>query len=208
MLAFTKDTISKIGATLDFFNIMTYDLMNRRDNVTKHHTGIELSLDSINAYLEAGVPPEKANLGFAFYVKWFKTDPDGGCKENPVGCKTAMMEDPVNGRDLGQAGQFAWCDDVPLALENSFKKAMQGAMWDDVQGGNYYLDREENIFWSWDAPYVITKKIPLILEEKKLGGVFSWGLGEDSPKWEHLKALTAGLLEYSKSANPRIKDEL
>jgi GH18 family chitinase len=201
MLAFTKDTISKIGATLDFFNIMTYDLMNRRDNVTKHHTGIELSLDSINAYLEAGVPPEKANLGFAFYVKWFKTDPDGGCKENPVGCKTAMMEDPVNGRDLGQAGQFAWCDDVPLALENSFKKAMQGAMWDDVH-------REENIFWSWDAPYVITKKIPLILEEKKLGGVFSWGLGEDSPKWEHLKALTAGLLEYSKSANPRIKDEL
>jgi GH18 family chitinase len=208
MLAFTKTTIPEIDASLDFFNIMTYDLMNRRDNVTKHHTGIELSLDSINAYLASGVPPEKANLGFAFYVKWFKTDPHGGCKRNPIGCKTALMEDPVTGGDLGQAGQFAWCDDVPSELEKSFKKALKDAMWDDVQGGNYYFDIEENLFWSWDEPYVISKKIPLIVEGKKLGGVFSWGLGEDGTKWEHLKALTAGVLEHKMKLDPRIKDEL
>jgi GH18 family chitinase len=90
MLAFTKHTIPQIDSSLDFWNIMSYDLMNRRDNVTKHHTGIDLSLDSVDAYLEAGVPPEKANLGFAFYIKWFKTDPDGGCEKHPVGCKAAL----------------------------------------------------------------------------------------------------------------------
>lgn len=208
MLAFTKDTIPKISASLDFFNIMTYDLMNRRDNMTKHHTGIDLSLEAIDAYLRNGVPTEKANLGFAFYVKWFKTDPNGGCRGNPIGCKTALMEDPETGGDLGRAGQFAWCDDVPSELERSFEKALKRALWDDVQGGNYYFDADENMFWSWDAPYVIEKKIPQIFEEKKLGGIFVWGLGEDSPKWEHLEALTSGFLEHSKTASPHIKDEL
>ena len=58
-----------ISASLNFFNVITYDLMNRRDNVIKHHTGIKQSLNVINAYEERGVPAEKMNLGFAFYIK-------------------------------------------------------------------------------------------------------------------------------------------
>ena len=122
MLAFTSDTIPAISQSLDFFNVMTYDLMNRRDNVTKHHTGIELSLDSINTYRRMGVPSEKLHLGFAFYLKWFKTDPAGGCEQNPIGCKTALMEDPVTGADLGQAGAFSWHDPVPDDLLNSYER--------------------------------------------------------------------------------------
>ena len=67
MMAFTKATIPAINASLDFFNVMTYDLMNGRDSVTKHHTGIKSSLVSIEAYEERGVPLSKMNLGFAFY---------------------------------------------------------------------------------------------------------------------------------------------
>ena len=122
MLAFTKDTIPAISRSLDFFNIMTYDLMNRRDDVTKHHTGIELSLDSINAYEELGVSCEKMNLGFAFYIKWYKTDPAGGCDKNVIGCKTALMEDPMTGADLGKAGAFAWHDPVPEEVSASYKR--------------------------------------------------------------------------------------
>jgi GH18 family chitinase len=211
MLAFTKDTIPKINASLDFFNIMTYDLMNRRDNITKHHTGVELSLDAISAYIENGVPPEKANLGFAFYVKYFKTDPNGGCKKYPVGCKTTLMEDPVNGGDLGQTGGFSYHDSVPSEVDISFKKALEGSKYDDVQGGNYFWDPEENIWWTWDTPEAIAKKFPLIVEKKKLGGVFAWGLGEDAPEWQHLKTLTASVKKYSKSleaGGPRMKIEL
>jgi GH18 family chitinase len=219
MLAFTKETIPKISASLDFFNIMTYDLMNRRDNITKHHTGVKLSLDAIDAYLENGVSPEKANLGFAFYVKWFKTDPDGECSQKPVGCKTVLMEDPKTGADLGQAGGFSWHESVPAEVDHSFKNALSHGVYDVENGGYYYWDAKENIWWTWDTPGAILKKFPLIIEEKKLGGVFPWGLGEDAWDWTHLKALNEGVKKYGLGATgewkrrrhsslPNWKDEL
>ncbi|CAL3965724.1 unnamed protein product [Diplocarpon coronariae] len=201
MLAFTNLTVPLISQSLDFFNIMTYDLMNRRDVVTKHHTGVQLSLDAINIYLENGLPPEKAHLGFAFYVKWFKTDPGASCSSNLPFCKTTLMEDPETGADLGQAGAFSWVDNVPSELEHSFMKALEYGRYDAVFGGHYYWDELENIWWTWDTPDAILKKFPLIVQEKKLGGVFAWGLGEDSKNWAHLKALTAGFQKHRQGAS-------
>jgi chitinase len=40
---------------------MSYDLMNRRDNVTKHHTSVVGSSETIEHYLAIGAPPEKMN---------------------------------------------------------------------------------------------------------------------------------------------------
>lgn len=211
MLAFTAETVPDISATLDFMNIMTYDMMNRRDNVTKHHAGVKLSLEAVDAYLGNGLPPEKANIGFPFYVKWFKTDPNATCELNPIGCKTALMEDPETGADLGKAGQFAWCDDVPPELSKSFQKAMQEGEYDDANGGHYYWDPEEDLWWSWDTPKSISRKLPEIVREKQVGGVFAWGLGEDSRDWSHLKALTDGVRRIWRShgnESERERDEL
>jgi GH18 family chitinase len=206
MLGFTPQTVPAITASLDFFNIMTYDLMNRRDQDIKHHTGLQLSLQSVDAYLANGVTPDKANLGFAFYVRWFKTDDsDGGCARNPIGCKAALMEDPETGADLGKAGAFSWHDQVPTELAVSFDKALAGGQYDNKGGGHYFWDSQEDIFWSWDTPEAIIRKIPSIVQEKKLGGVFAWGLGEDAPRFAHFRALTAAL---EGSARPMIKQEL
>ena len=120
MLAFTAATVPFIDASLDFWNIMTYDLMNRRDNVTKHFTGAQLSLDSINAYEKRGVPASKMNLGFGFYVKYFKTLPHGGCDRNPIGCKVPLYEDPRTGADLGGRGGFSYHDGVPEDVKASY----------------------------------------------------------------------------------------
>lgn len=198
MIAFTKETIPAIISSLDFFNVMTYDLMNRRDTITKHHTGLQLSIDSINAYLENGVPSEKIHLGFAYYVKWFKTanSHNAECAEHPIGCQAALMEDPSTGADLGQAGAFSWHDQVPSELTTSFERAKLSGEYDAVQGGYYFWDSEENIFWSWDTPEAIQKKFPAIVDEKQLGGVFAWGLGEDAPDFSHLKATVASLQHY------------
>ncbi|KAH8600928.1 42 kDa endochitinase-like protein [Bisporella sp. PMI_857] len=193
MLAFTMKTVPEIDKSLDFWNIMTYDLMNRRDNITKHHSGAKVSLDGINAYLTNGVPPEKVNLGFGFYVKWYKTDPEGGCQAHPVGCKTLLMEDPVTGADLSRAAAFSWHDEVPIKLEESFNKAMADPQYDEEGGGTYYWDAKENIFWSWDDEYAIQRKVPFVKERKGLGGAFAWGLGEDAPAWNHLRALDNAL---------------
>ncbi|KAL4962683.1 glycoside hydrolase family 18 protein [Aspergillus stella-maris] len=191
MLAFTSETIPLINPSLDFYNIMTYDLMNRRDSITKHHTGIQNSLTAINAYTAAGVPAQKANLGFAFYVKWFKTDPNANCNENPLGCRTVLMEDPSTGADLGQAGAFSWIDAVPGELSQSFERALNEGEYDSLGGGYFYFDPTENIFWSFDTPEAIVRKVPIVVEDKGLSGVFAWGLGEDAPGFAHLQALTS-----------------
>lgn len=197
MIAFNNETMSQISVSLDFFNVMAYDLMNRRDDVTKHHTGIELSMEAVKNYLEKGIPSEKLNLGFAYYVKWFQTSPDGGCDIDPVGCKTVLMEDPVTGADLGCSGAFAWDDDVPPELAASFERALAGGRYDSRGGGHYFWDSDEDIWWTWDTPEAIQRKFPAIVEKKNLGGVFAWGLGEDGADWRHLKALTAEMKRYS-----------
>ncbi|OAL51012.1 42 kDa endochitinase-like protein [Pyrenochaeta sp. DS3sAY3a] len=190
MLAFTSSKIPEIMESVDFLNIMTYDLMNRRDNITKHHTGVNLSLEAVETYLTRGVPPEKANLGLAFYVKWFKTAPDANCHLDPVGCQTELMEDPESGGDLGKAGAFSWHDAVLSELAPSFNKARERGQYDDIGGGYYFWDEDERLFWSWDTSEAIQKKLPSIVTAKGLGGVFAWGLGEDAPEFEHLKAAT------------------
>ncbi|KAF1998860.1 glycoside hydrolase family 18 protein [Amniculicola lignicola CBS 123094] len=196
MLAFTSTTIPSIMSSVDFLNIMTYDMFNRRDNVTKHHTGLQLSLEAIDAYLDRGVPPEKANLGFAYYTKWYRTLPNSSCSSNPIGCPTELMENPLTGGDLGKAGAFSWHDSVPADFAVSWSKALAYGQYDEEGGGHYYWDGDENLWWTWDTPDAILKKYPRIVEERKLGGVFAWGLGEDGDRYEHLQATTKGYREW------------
>jgi GH18 family chitinase len=188
MLAFTPSHIPTIMKSVDFLNIMTYDLMNRRDNVTKHHTGLKDSLEAIDAYVTSGVELSKTNLGLAFYVKWFKTDVAARqeCKARPVGCPAALMEDPETGADLGKAGAFSWHDDVPAELRVSFEKALKEGTYD--KDGYFYFDAEEDLFWSFDTPDAIRRKVTQIRKKRAIGGVFAWGLGEDAPEFTDLRA--------------------
>ncbi|KAI1620638.1 glycoside hydrolase superfamily [Exophiala viscosa] len=212
MIAFTHGAVPKIDASLDFWNVMTYDLMNRRDNVTKHHAGISASLASVDAYLERGVPSGKVNIGLAFYVKWFRTGPTSECTEKLIGCPTLLLEDPDTGADLGRAGAFCWVDEVPSDLTASFAKAMDNGRYDFNGGGQYYYDSEEHIFWSWESTESVARKATALVRTRKIGGVFAWGLGEDSKDWSHLKTLTAAyqvLGSPSRSGHESLrKDEL
>ncbi|KAI1840309.1 hypothetical protein JX266_013486 [Neoarthrinium moseri] len=195
MLAFTPETEPSIMASVDFLNVMTYDLMNRRDIVTKHHTGVQLSLEAIDQYIKNGAPAEKLNLGFAFYVKYFRISRkhQGQCATRPVGCATGLMEDPETGGDLGKTGGFSWHDDVPGDVKESFAKALAGGSYDDNGGGYYFYDNKEGIWWTFDTPTAIVSKFPSIVRTKHLGGVFAWGLGEDAPEFRHLRAVNRGL---------------
>ncbi|KAJ4984401.1 Chitinase 1-like protein 1 [Stagonosporopsis vannaccii] len=104
MIAFTPETGPKIWPSVDHVNIMSYDLMNRRDNITAHHTSVTGSLDSVKNYLAIGAPAEKINLGFAYYAKYFTTA--GDCSAAPLGCPIVPAEDPVTGKDTLTSG--AW----------------------------------------------------------------------------------------------------
>ncbi|KAI0506681.1 glycoside hydrolase family 18 protein [Xylaria bambusicola] len=204
MLAFTSDTLPQIMQSLDFLNVMTYDLMNRRDTVTKHHTGVRASLASLNVYMSSGAPPENLNLGFAFYVKYFRTEGSNSCMANPIGCPTGLMEDPATGADLGKTGGFSYHDDIPHdEIWRSYENAVSEGRYDEEGGGYWYYDADQALWWTFDTPDAIARKFPLVVQEKNLGGVFAWGLGEDAPAFKHLSALNDGVKRLAK-----VKDEL
>lgn len=98
------------------------------------------------------------------------------------------MEDPQTGRDLGRAGAFSWHDKVPHEVRASFARAQTSGTYDNSSGGYAYWDEVEDLWWSFDTPEAIAQKILHVLETRRLGGVFAWGLGEDAPKYEHFKA--------------------
>ncbi|KAL7897117.1 glycoside hydrolase family 18 protein [Trichoderma sp. SZMC 28014] len=190
LMAFTNSTIPSIVDQVDFISVMTYDMMNRRDNVVKHHSGVADSQEAMKRYMDRGTPPNKLNFGLGYYAKWFMTEQCDS--QHPLGCRTQLLEDPANGADLGKTAAFSWHDEVPVELANSFAKAhAHGRYYEDGSYG--YWDDEEKRWWSYDTPRTITTKVPRLLSELQLGGVFAWGLGEDAPQFLHLKATVDGI---------------
>ncbi|KAI4932272.1 uncharacterized protein J4E92_004172 [Alternaria infectoria] len=103
MLGYTRTTGPQIWPSVDFINVMSYDLMNRRDTVTKHHSSAIDAENSIKDYLAMGAPPSKLNLGFAYYAKYFTTQ--GDCNGSPLNCPIVLAED-AQGKDTLTSG--AW----------------------------------------------------------------------------------------------------
>lgn len=213
MIAFTSATVPRITRTLDMLNVMTYDLVNCRDSTTKHHTSIQASRSALQAYISRGAPPNKLNLGFAFYVKWFKTDKqDCARAKTAIGCKMLLLEDPVTGGDLGRAGGFSFHDQVPTELEASFRRALLGGKYNEEEGATYFWDPEEGLWWTFDAGTNgdIEKKVNVLMGEMDLAGVFAYGLGEDAPSFHHLVRLQDAIKTEGASAAAanNQKDEL
>lgn len=187
MMAFDIETIPEINRSLDFVNVMTYDLMNRRDTETKHHASLSGSREALETYVKRGFPAHKLNLGFAFYVKWFNTDPDEQ-PESAIGAKTVLLEDLETGADLGQSGAFAW-NKVPAEMESDFQQAMMRGTYDALEGGSFSWSPLEKRWWTWETPESIKRKFDRLVVPQGLGGVFAWALGEDAPFFDHFRAL-------------------
>ena len=184
LMAFTHNTVPRILESVNFISVMTYDLMNRRDTMVKHHSGVNDSRASLQRYIDRGAPPDRLNLGLGYYAKWFMTqmcDPN-----NVLSCPTQLLENPSTGADLGRTAGFSWHDSVPRDLASSFRRARsEGRYFADGSYG--FWDAEEKRWWSFDTPRSIGTKMDLLVEGMGLGGVFAWGLGEDAPAFEHFK---------------------
>ncbi|KAL7944911.1 glycoside hydrolase family 18 protein [Trichoderma barbatum] len=204
LMAFTNSTVPSIAEHVDFISVMTYDMMNRRDGIVKHHSGVTESSEAMKRYMDRGAPPHKLNFGLGYYVKWFMTEECDA--RHPLRCHTQLLEDVTNGADLGRTGAFSWHDEVPTELADSFTKAQAQGYFDD-DGSYGYWDAEEKRWWSYDRPETIEAKVPRLVGELQLGGVFAWGLGEDAPQYKHLKA-TVDSVEALRGGGDNCKDEL
>lgn len=107
MIAFNNQTGPEIWKSVDMVNVMSYDLINRRDNVTNHQSSVQGCLDVVNDYMDWGLEAEKINLGFAYYAKWFTTDPESDCDTKPIGCKLVKLEND-DGSDNGKSGALTF----------------------------------------------------------------------------------------------------
>ncbi|KAK7426892.1 hypothetical protein QQZ08_006638 [Neonectria magnoliae] len=250
MIAYTAKQVRKINKAVDFVNVMTYDLMNRRDTATAHHVSIQGTLRAIETYIARGFPASKLVGGIPFYAKWFTTKKGVKCT-GPTGCPTELFE-AADGSDTGLSGtvtfeknnytpapsnltvsadascgagtsfkcgpgnccsQFGFCGDSAghcgtgcqaaygkcdgTDVLASFQKALKNGQTDLAAGAEWYWDADTSLFWSWDTPDLITKKISILLNSG-LGGFMAWSLGEDGHDWSHLTAMQKSITAFSK----------
>ncbi|CAD6501518.1 BgTH12-01774 [Blumeria graminis f. sp. triticale] len=260
LMAFTPETAPSIWRSVDWVNLMSYDLFNRRDKITKHHTDVKASLEIVDYYLnKLSLDPLKLNLGFPMYAKWATIDANQTC-QNGLGCATAELESP-DGSDTGLSGAitfelenyatpptnmtesvdgacgptagtfcaagnccsaFGFCGDSAAhcdaclgpvfgsgckteSLSEKFQTAMKNGVTDEQAGGEYYYDQQNNLFWTWDTPQIISRKFNDIVKPRNLGGVMAWSLGQDSFDFSHILALQKGVAEMKTSTpNPSL----
>lgn len=265
MIAYTAEKVPEINAAVDHVNLMSYDLMNRRDTTTKHHTDIKGSLAAVEAYIARGVTPAKMNLGIAFYAKYFTLPANSTCA-GPIGCPIVAAES-TDGLDTGTSGavtfeassfpvtvdtssltastdgscgtgtsfmcattgtggpccsQYGWCGETSAHCgtgcqsdygtctaatgktnAESFADALANGQTDEENGGQWYIDEDLSLFWTWDTPELITQKFTDIVAAKGLGGIMAWSLAEDSNDWSHLKAMQDGVAAMKTAGSAR-----
>lgn len=106
MIAYTPAQSAAIFNAVDMVNLMSYDMITRRDNATLHHSSVTGSLESAKRYIDLGLPAYKLNLGIAYYAKYFQT-PEGVTCNEPVGCPIVKGEND-DGSDAGTSGAITF----------------------------------------------------------------------------------------------------
>ncbi|OTB00123.1 glycoside hydrolase family 18 protein [Hypoxylon sp. CI-4A] len=127
MITYTKHQAPHIFSAVDMVNVMAYDMVNRRDTVTAHHSSVKGALDTIQQYLDLGLEPAKVNLGFAYYAKFFQTAPGVTCTK-PTGCHIIAAENE-DGSDSGTSGTmtFEKANVHPLPVPKELQATTNGS---------------------------------------------------------------------------------
>ena len=97
----------------------------------------------------------------------------------------------------GCQSAFGRCEGIDITA--SFLKAMDQSRTDEALGAEWYWDASTRIFWSWDTPELIAKKIDLMAASRGVKSVMAWSIGGDTNDWSHLKAMQAGFKKLNQA---------
>jgi chitinase len=161
---------AKLTPIVDFYNVMTYDFHGPWTNHAGHNSplfsnendpGHDGSIDeSVNLYLnKLGVPPEKINLGTAFYGYEFPV----GQLHGACNCEKSTAYRAYGTYIKPRIGKDGWVQSVdPVAMAP-------------------YLVRGSAVpgFITFDDADSVARKVVYALDVRDLGGVFMWELSED-----------------------------
>ncbi len=171
--------MDKVAGYLDFVNLMTYDFTGEWATTTGHHTNLfppvlspaaSSGHNSVQIFMEAGVPAEKLVLGVAFYGRgWRSVLPvNNGLFQPGVGL---------------QGVNLMYHQIVANYLDNPHFELH----WDESAGAPFLWNASDSIFITFDNPQSARAKADYAIENN-LRGVMFWQYHADYEN-ELLKAL-------------------
>jgi chitinase len=166
--------LDQIMESLDFINVMTYDLT--KNGIASHHCNLYASsmtnqlgsADYINQYLNAGIKPSQLLLGIAFYAR--KSD------------QVVIEKDVLGSKVLGSSFGSATFTKISELLQD--EQYTYG--YDSEAKAPYLYGNQE--FYSFDDETSIKEKVQYV-KNNHLSGVFFWQYASDETH-RLIKAIT------------------
>ncbi len=187
-----KIEINKIHNYLDYISVMSYDFHGTWDNYTNFHSSLYGSSanpvysyqtwtdSAIQTYLNGGVPVKKMVMGVAFFGRGWQG----------VGPTNNGLWQPAQAAAPGSHGDGTSSYRALKALRET--DAQYENFRDDVTQGAWLYNKTAGIFWGYDDPQAIGRKMNYVLS-RDLGGVMIWELSADAVQGDLVKAIAAGL---------------
>ena len=179
--------LAALGETLDFINLMTYDMGTAFSTVSTFNAPLREVADdplapelrrtnnvegAVDFYLEHGVPADKLVLGVPFYGRGFRVD--------------SAANDGLYQRYREPYAAGDWRDIQSKLL----KDGKWTQHWHPVAQTPYLFNADERVFVSYENPESIALRAQLA-KERGLRGVFMWELTGDDDQRSLLKAMAA-----------------
>jgi chitinase len=159
-------------ASLDFINIMSYDYHGTWEGRTNFHSALfgydddpstgDVRLyntdDSVQAFLDRGVPASKLNVGIGFYGRGWTNVPNVNNGLYQTGTAAPATYEAGN-EDYKVLKNLNW---------PAFTHAQSRARW--IYNGT--------TFWTFDTPAAVAEKMQYV-KQRNLGGAFFWEFSGD-----------------------------
>ena len=180
--------MDKVQQYNDYINIMSYDYTGGWSALTGHHTNLYSSSGdsnqssahrSVQAFIAAGVPPEKIVMGMAFYGKGWEME----STDNNGLYRKALK--------ASRGGGFTYLKDS-LVNKNGYKE-----FWDAAAKAPYLFNAEKKIFISYDNERSVKEKCKYVKRHGLAGAMF-WEYNSDKKKY--LLKVVADKFKYMKKS--------
>ncbi|MEJ2766420.1 glycosyl hydrolase family 18 protein [Photobacterium sp. MCCC 1A19761] len=170
----------RLVASMDYFNMMTYDLNGGWSNVAGHNSPLygypeeefaEFNLDYLRNWMAAkGVPANKINFGAAFYGRGVQTTEPVSYVGAPTDKRTVNFS--VDGPTLSAADLDNW---KLFEGQPNYNYIMKQPGWEHKWDANAQVPYavKGKYFLSYDDVQAIEKKAQYIVDNQ-LGGVIVW----------------------------------
>ena len=175
----------RLSRSMDYFNMMTYDLNGGWSDVTGHNAPLYpypeeeikgLTLDNLRLWMKArGIPSKKINFGAAFYGRGVQTKVATGFLGAPTDKR--MLNFSVDGPTLSSVDVENWGVFEGQPSYNYIKQQTGWThLWDENAKVPYAI--KGKYFLSYDDEKSVREKAKYILEHE-LGGIIVWQVHGD-----------------------------